>query len=132
MTGTHNRSNARGRGTQDTANINELLIKLLQHLEDLGVSAHRNSPSPNSGGAFFYHAGLTILMAHHQHTWHQRLGHPGSEVLRRFVSFNFISCTKEKPLVLCHACQLGKHVRLPFVSSSTIISSCFGIIHSDV
>ncbi|GJU53125.1 ribonuclease H-like domain-containing protein [Tanacetum coccineum] len=49
-----------------------------------------------------------------QHTWHQRLGHLGSEVLRRLVSSNFISCNKEKPLVFCHACQLGKHVRLPF------------------
>ncbi|GJY41124.1 ribonuclease H-like domain-containing protein, partial [Tanacetum coccineum] len=42
-----------------------------------------------------------------QHTWHQRLGHPGVK------------------------CCLGKHVRLPFVSSSTVISSCFDIIHSD-
>ncbi|GJX53572.1 retrovirus-related pol polyprotein from transposon TNT 1-94 [Tanacetum coccineum] len=42
-----------------------------------------------------------------QHTWHQRLGHPGSEVLRRLVSNNFISCTKERPFVLCHACQLA-------------------------
>ncbi|GJY86810.1 ribonuclease H-like domain-containing protein [Tanacetum coccineum] len=67
-----------------------------------------------------------------QHTWHQRLGHPGGEVLRRLVSSNFISCNKEKPLVLCHACQLGKHVRLPFVSSGTVISSCFDIIHSDM
>ncbi|GJU51296.1 ribonuclease H-like domain-containing protein [Tanacetum coccineum] len=46
----------------------------------------------------------------------QRLGHPGSDVLRRrLVSNNFISCNKEKPPVLCHACQLGKHVRLPFL-----------------
>ncbi|GKA70177.1 ribonuclease H-like domain-containing protein [Tanacetum coccineum] len=67
-----------------------------------------------------------------QHTWHQRLGHPGGEVLRRLVSSNFISYNKEKPPVLCHACQLGKHVRLSFVSSSTVISSCFDIIHSDV
>ncbi|GJW44942.1 ribonuclease H-like domain-containing protein [Tanacetum coccineum] len=67
-----------------------------------------------------------------QHTWHQCLGHPGSEVLRRLVSSNFISCTKEKPPVLCHACQLGKHVRLTFLRSSTVISSCFDIIHSDV
>ncbi|GJV05491.1 ribonuclease H-like domain-containing protein [Tanacetum coccineum] len=44
-----------------------------------------------------------------QHTWHQRLGHPGGEVLRRLVSSNFISYNKEKPLILCHACQLGKH-----------------------
>ncbi|GJT96280.1 ribonuclease H-like domain-containing protein [Tanacetum coccineum] len=67
-----------------------------------------------------------------QHTWHQRLGHPGSEVLRRLVSNNFISCNKEKPPVLCHACQLGKHVRLPLVSSNTVVTSCFDIVHSDV
>nr|GEZ04222.1 ribonuclease H-like domain-containing protein [Tanacetum cinerariifolium] len=68
-----------------------------------------------------------------QHTWHHRLGHPGSEVLRRLVSSNSISYNKEKPHVLCHACQLGKHVRLMFVSSNTVVvSSCFNIIHSDV
>ncbi|GJX15168.1 ribonuclease H-like domain-containing protein [Tanacetum coccineum] len=67
-----------------------------------------------------------------QHTWHQRLGHPRGEVLHRLASSNIISCNKEKPLVLCHACQLGKHVKLPFVSSDTVISSCFDIIHSNV
>nr|GEV75371.1 ribonuclease H-like domain-containing protein [Tanacetum cinerariifolium] len=67
-----------------------------------------------------------------QHTWHQRLGYPRSEVLRHLVSHNFIYCNKEKPPVLCHACQLGKHVRLSFASSSTLVTSCFDIIHSDV
>ncbi|GKF33445.1 ribonuclease H-like domain-containing protein [Tanacetum coccineum] len=67
-----------------------------------------------------------------QHMWHQRLGHQGGDVLRRLVSSNFISYNKEKPPVLCNACQLGKHVRLPFVSFSTVISSCFEVIHSDV
>ncbi|GKA05946.1 protein FAR1-related sequence 5 [Tanacetum coccineum] len=67
-----------------------------------------------------------------QHTWHQRLGHPGREVLRHLVSYNFISYNKEKPPVLCHACQLGKHVRLPFVSSNTVVTSRFDLIHSDV
>nr|GEW89163.1 ribonuclease H-like domain-containing protein [Tanacetum cinerariifolium] len=67
-----------------------------------------------------------------QHMWHQRLGHLGGEVLRRLVSNNIISCNKEKPLVLCHAFQLGKHVRRSFVSSSTIVTSCFDIVHSDV
>nr|GEW55067.1 external alternative NAD(P)H-ubiquinone oxidoreductase B2, mitochondrial-like [Tanacetum cinerariifolium] len=56
-----------------------------------------------------------------QHTWHQRLGHPGGEVLCHRASSNFISYNKEKPLVLCHAFQLGKHVRLSFISSSTVI-----------
>nr|GEU85083.1 ribonuclease H-like domain-containing protein [Tanacetum cinerariifolium] len=73
------------------------------------------------------HAFLTI-----QYTWHRRLGHPGSEVLCRLLSSNLISCTTEKPLILCHACQLGKHVRLPFVSSNTLVKSCFEVVHSDV
>nr|GEU79315.1 ribonuclease H-like domain-containing protein [Tanacetum cinerariifolium] len=66
-----------------------------------------------------------------QHTWHQRLGHPGSEVLHRLVFNNFISCNKEKSHVLCHACQHGKHVRLPFVSFNIVVTSSFDIIHSD-
>ncbi|GJZ93660.1 ribonuclease H-like domain-containing protein [Tanacetum coccineum] len=67
-----------------------------------------------------------------QYTWHQRLGYPGSEVLRRLVSSDSISCNKEKLPVLCHACQLGKHVKLPFVSSSSSVTSCFDIVHSDL
>ncbi|GJR79247.1 ribonuclease H-like domain-containing protein [Tanacetum coccineum] len=67
-----------------------------------------------------------------QHTWHQRLGHPRSDVLRSLVSNNFISCNKTKSLVLSHACQLGKHVQLPFSLSETIVKSPFDIIHSDL
>nr|GEU59007.1 ribonuclease H-like domain-containing protein [Tanacetum cinerariifolium] len=67
-----------------------------------------------------------------QHMWHQRLGHLRSEVLRRLVSQNFISCSKEKPPALFHACQLGKHVRLPFASADTVVTSCFDIIYSDL
>ncbi|GJZ81120.1 ribonuclease H-like domain-containing protein [Tanacetum coccineum] len=66
-----------------------------------------------------------------QYTWYQHLGHPGSEVLRSVISNNSISCNKEKSPVLCHACQLGKHVRLSFVSFSTFVQFCFDIIHSD-
>ncbi|GJX34123.1 hypothetical protein Tco_0245680 [Tanacetum coccineum] len=33
---------------------------------------------------------------------------------------------------LCHACQLGKHVRLPFSLSETIVKAPFDIIHSDL
>ncbi|GJT81924.1 ribonuclease H-like domain-containing protein [Tanacetum coccineum] len=65
-------------------------------------------------------------------TWHQRLGHPGNEVLCFLVSNNYISCNNSKSMTLCHACQLGKHVCLPFSLSDTIIESCFDIIHLDV
>nr|GEX07376.1 hypothetical protein [Tanacetum cinerariifolium] len=40
----------------------------------------------------------------------------GREVLRHLVHDNFISCIKEKPLVLCHACQLGKHTPIDIES----------------
>ncbi|GJT79051.1 ribonuclease H-like domain-containing protein [Tanacetum coccineum] len=65
-------------------------------------------------------------------TWHQRLGHPGDQVLRSLVSSRFISCNKEKSSHICHACQLGKHVKLPFHSSDSIVDRCFDIIHSDL
>ncbi|GJW05107.1 ribonuclease H-like domain-containing protein [Tanacetum coccineum] len=71
-----------------------------------------------------------FLTSHY--TWHQRLGHPGSEVLQRILSRNLISCTKEKPLVLCHACQLGKHVKLPFASYNTLVKFSFDVVHSDL
>nr|GEU68695.1 ribonuclease H-like domain-containing protein [Tanacetum cinerariifolium] len=53
------------------------------------------------------------------------------KVLWRLIFNNVISSNKEKPLVLFHAYQLGKHVRLSFVSSSTIVTSCLDIVHSD-
>nr|GEZ48754.1 ribonuclease H-like domain-containing protein [Tanacetum cinerariifolium] len=39
-------------------------------------------------------------------TWHQRLGHPGDEVLQSLVSYNYISCNKAKSSRICHACHL--------------------------
>ncbi|GJZ00046.1 retrovirus-related pol polyprotein from transposon TNT 1-94 [Tanacetum coccineum] len=64
--------------------------------------------------------------------WHQRLGHLGSEVLHHLVSSDSISYNKEKLPVLCHAYQLGKHVKILFVSSSSSVTSCFDIVHSDL
>ncbi|GKA45187.1 ribonuclease H-like domain-containing protein [Tanacetum coccineum] len=69
----------------------------------------------------------SALMSLSPSTWHQRLGHPGNDVLR-----SLSSCNKEKSPHVCHACQLGKHVKLPFSSSTSIVSSCFEIIHSDI
>ncbi|GJX32823.1 ribonuclease H-like domain-containing protein [Tanacetum coccineum] len=65
-------------------------------------------------------------------TWHQRLRHLGDQVLRSLVSSRFISCNKEKTSHICHACQLGKHVKLPFHSSDSIVEYRFDIIHSDL
>ncbi|GJX47632.1 ribonuclease H-like domain-containing protein, partial [Tanacetum coccineum] len=65
-------------------------------------------------------------------TWHQRLRHPEEEVLRSLVSRQFISCNKEKSPHIFHACQLGKHVRLPFSSLNSVVTRSFEIVHSDI
>ncbi|GJR96462.1 ribonuclease H-like domain-containing protein [Tanacetum coccineum] len=43
-----------------------------------------------------------------------------------------LSMSPKKSSHLCHACQLGKHVRLPFTSSDSIITRSFEIVHSDI
>ncbi|GJY98613.1 ribonuclease H-like domain-containing protein [Tanacetum coccineum] len=65
-------------------------------------------------------------------TWHQRIGHPGDDVLHSLSSRHLISCNKERSPHVFHACQLGKHVKLPFHSSISNVKQCFDIIHSDL
>jgi hypothetical protein len=64
--------------------------------------------------------------------WHRRLGHLGSEALSKLVSTQAISCNKPKHEHICHACQLGRHVRLPFDSSSSRALHIFDLIHCDL
>ncbi|GKA93738.1 ribonuclease H-like domain-containing protein [Tanacetum coccineum] len=73
-----------------------------------------------------------VLLLLSSTTWHRRLGHPGKDVLRRLESSNLISCNKSKSSALCHACQLGKHVKLLFYSFESFAKSIFEIIHSDI
>jgi hypothetical protein len=42
-----------------------------------------------------------------------------------------INCNKVER-TLCHSCQLGKHVRLPFSNSSSFSSMPFELVHCDV
>jgi hypothetical protein len=51
-------------------------------------------------------------------TWHHCLVHPGPDVLCKSSS-STITCPRGRDDFLCHAYQLGWHVRLPFPSSST-------------
>jgi hypothetical protein len=50
-------------------------------------------------------------------TWHRHLGHPDHDALSSLSRSSFIQCTSNKH-DFCHACQLGKHTKLPFCSSS--------------
>ncbi|KAJ9565039.1 hypothetical protein OSB04_001005 [Centaurea solstitialis] len=63
--------------------------------------------------------------------WHRRLGHPGAAVFQFLLSRKFIACFSENSS-LCHACQLGKHCRLPFSLSATKTSRVFELIHSNL
>ncbi|XP_019100085.1 PREDICTED: uncharacterized protein LOC104779870 isoform X1 [Camelina sativa] len=64
--------------------------------------------------------------------WHRRLGHTGISTLQSLASSGFIYFSKTDLTNLCHACQLGKHVCLPFFNSNSIVSTPFELIHSDL
>jgi hypothetical protein len=63
--------------------------------------------------------------------WHRRLGHPGHVVLSSLSRSSFIQCTSNKH-DFCHACQLGKHIRLPFCSSSHRAEHAFDLMYLDL
>jgi hypothetical protein len=64
-------------------------------------------------------------------TWHHRLGHPGPDALSSLSRSSFIQCTNNKHY-FCHACQLGKHTRLPFCISSHRAEHAFDLMHLDL
>jgi hypothetical protein len=72
----------------------------------LPVSAASTSPSSSSSAAVAVTPSFT--------TWHRRLGHPGRDVLAQISRSGDNSCTRTTAEHLCQACQLGRHVRLPF------------------
>lgn len=65
--------------------------------------------------------------------WHRRLGHPGPDAFLRLVSSSSLPINKvHKGFSLCHACQLGRHVRLPFSPSTTRTLRPLELIHCDL
>jgi hypothetical protein len=71
------------------------------------------------------------LLAASASIWHRRLSHPGPAIIASLRRNNLISCNKIDHS-LCHACQLGKHVRLPFSTSMSKTVPPFEIVHCDV
>jgi hypothetical protein len=64
-------------------------------------------------------------------TWHRRLGHPDPDTLSSLSRSSFINYMSS-PHELCHACQLGKHTRLPFASSTHRTDKPFDLVHLDL
>jgi hypothetical protein len=83
------------------------------------------SPTPTSTTALTAVASSATL-------WHRRLGHIGHEALSKLISYHAISCNKRDDTHVCHACQLGRHVRLPFSVSNSRASRPFDLIHCDL
>jgi hypothetical protein len=65
-------------------------------------------------------------------TWHRRLAHPGRDVMSKLSSSTSVSGCRGSLEHLCHACQLGRHVRLLFPTSSARAAGTFDLIHCDV
>jgi hypothetical protein len=63
-------------------------------------------------------------------TWHRRLGHPGRDVLAKLNHSAYLPCTRASGEHLCHASQLGHHVRLSFSSSHA--THVFDLVHCDL
>jgi transposase InsO family protein len=65
--------------------------------------------------------------------WHRRLGHLGHQSLDKiFFDFSLPCTNKSMHLAVCDACQRGRHVRLPFSTSTSFTYFPFQIIHCDL
>jgi hypothetical protein len=83
----------------------------------------RSTPSPCSAPA--------TALAASASTWHRRLGHPGVDTLSNLSSNCSIICSRHTH-DFCHACQLGRHTRMPFASSMPRVDNIFDLIHYDL
>jgi hypothetical protein len=63
--------------------------------------------------------------------WHYLLGHPGRDATTALQRMPTIPPDKLSSN-LCHACQIGKQVRLPFSTSTSVTTSAFDLIHCDL
>jgi len=53
--------------------------------------------------------------------------------MQQCLSSDFISCNKDDlSKNICNACQLGKHLKLPFSSSASVTHAPFELPHSDL
>jgi hypothetical protein len=89
------------------------------------------STTPSAGAMAALAATPHALAAVAPTTWRRRLGHPGPDALFSLSRSFFIHCTSNKH-GFCHACQLVKHIKLPFYSSSYHVEHSFDLIHLDL
>jgi hypothetical protein len=65
--------------------------------------------------------------------WHRRLGHPNKHIVSSLLQeFSISSDSSSHDSSVCNACQCGKHIILPFGTSSTYSSFPFELLHCDL
>ena len=103
----------------------------VKDLQTRNVIARCNS----SGDLYPFYAPSTstsAFLAAPTSLWHRRLSHLGREALSKLISSSVISCNKDDIDHIYHACQLGRHARLPFSSSSSRAIHNLDLIHCDL
>lgn len=64
--------------------------------------------------------------------WHHRLGHTNNETLKSLIFSQYFQCNKGSLLSSCKACQIGKHIKLPFHKSNTTSFHPFQLVRSEI
>jgi hypothetical protein len=64
-------------------------------------------------------------------TCHSRPGHLGIDTMSKLSNMSSVICSRHTH-DLCHACQLGHHTCMPFVSSASRVDNNFDLIHCDL
>lgn len=94
--------------------------------------------SDSSGDLYFVPTHLNKSQHHSSfliespYIWHRRLGHTNNTILKNLISSNVFSFNKDSLPSCCNACQLGKHLKLPFYQSNSKVIKPFELIHSYV
>jgi hypothetical protein len=83
----------------------------------------RSTPSPCVAPA--------AALATSTSTWHRRLRHLGVDALYKLLSDSSVISSK-RIHDFCHACQLGRHTRMPFTSSMSRTYNIFDLIYCDM
>ena len=85
---------------------------------------HNHLPSSSIHNISFTRNTLTA------NVWHQRLGHCNMDILKKIFHNNDIRCSNN--ISLCSSCLLGKHMQLPFHSSTTVYTKPLELVFVDV
>jgi hypothetical protein len=64
--------------------------------------------------------------------WHQRLGHPSTQVVNSILSLNKLPFCNNEHAHVCNACRQGKSHQLPFPLSTHVSTSPHELMYTDV